>query len=285
MKKDLSKVMRTPDGKFKGIVYRYKLLTPGADYGKEYVGKTDNQAQRRRQWNNPKNKRYGGSKITEARKTWGVVDWDYAVLEELICDTYEELYVELSKLEEKYIREHDSVENGFNGSYGNGNLGMTFKWKDTSNHRAYQTEETKAKISERLRGREVSEETRKKISAGNTGKVRTDEMNQAQSERMKLADHTALQEGSARWRAENESWWKTHPIPEGAKAKMKTYHQAHGTAVLALFPDGSTQEYPTMLDAAKGASIYAGYKINAGSVSNCIKNGGTTRAGIKFNKL
>ena len=51
------------------------------------------------------------------------------------------------------------------------------------------------------------------------------------------------------------------------------------TKVKAIYPDGTTKEFTTMLDAANECGV------DVGSVYNCIQTGGRTRAGYKFERL
>lgn len=274
---------KTSNGMFRGVIYKYT----NKDTQKPYVGKADNEKDRRKQWEKPgKSNAYAGEKIAEARKQYGVGPeaWDYTVLEEILADTHDELKRQLKGRETEWIHQEDAVENGYNSSYGDGMTGRKHtpesRKKISDNHRRYQSEATKEKISAAGKGRHLTEETKAKISAGNKGKKRTQAQNQAQSARMKGVVPTAATEGAKKWVKENGgSYWKNHPIPEEAKANMKAAQQARGTKVLATAPDGSTKEYPTMLDAAGGCGL------NVGSVSSAVKTGGTTRNGYKFSRV
>ena len=269
----------TTDGKFRGVIYKRTLNSPGNDSGKAYIGKTTNEKTRQRMWSNANNASYGGRKITEARKNYGPACWDYEVLEEVVCDDASQLDSTLSEKEQFWIKEHDTVEKGFNGSYGDGNLGRTFKWQNTAKHRDYQTEETRQKISRSLKGHKVSDETKQKISSGNNGKKRTQEQKDAQSSRMKGTVPHAAKEGAERWREANGgSFWKGKKMPDAARAKMKINARKKAIPVTAIFSDGTTKTYDTMLDAATDNDI------GVGSVYNGIKNNGTTKQGIKFKR-
>ena len=182
----------------------------------------------------------------------------------------------------------DSVNNGFN-DYKNSERHFSEEHRAniSRNHRTYQTEETKKKLSEANKGRVVSEETKQKISEGNTGKVRTPEQRSAQSERMKGQVPVAATAAAKEWVKQNGAYWKTHPISDETKARMKAVQQERGTAVVATFPDGTEHDYTTMLDAAKAATAHVahmGHKVGVGSVSHCIKTGGKTKDNFKFRK-
>lgn len=73
------------------------------------------------------------------------------------CKTQEDI----NWAEEYFINYYDSINNGYNLTNG----GCV----------APKTEEWKRKVSEKLMGHEVTQETRDKVSKGNTGKIRSDE--------------------------------------------------------------------------------------------------------------
>lgn len=276
-----------------GIIYCRKLIAEAAigtnDYGKLYVGKSSNMKIRDYSWNNRGNKRYGGSSISAARETWGVSkeSWETTILEKIFADTKEELDKKLKEAETKWIRELDTVAKGFNSAYGDGNLGMEHdderKKKDSiASTGRHHSEESKAKISEKMMGHSVAPSTRELISKGNSGKKRTDTMNKAQSERMKGVEPKAASEAAARWREENGgSWWKGKQMPPESVEKMKQYQQAHGTKVLCHYPDGSQKEFSTMLDCEKATGVKAGSILN----NLRTKGRGRTRDGFWFERL
>ena len=272
------------DGLIEGVVYRYINEQKGDEYGWCYVGDSTKENNRRNSWNNHGNKSYGGQKINEARKRIGIENFRYEVLERLYAETEEELQSMLDEREEYYINMFNSTVYGYNTSKGGtGQKGVEFtdehKKKISQNHRNYQTTETKEKISESLKGHAVENETREKISIGNTGKKRTEEQKQAQSERMKGLTPEAATQGAKEWVKENGGgYWSNHSLSDEAKANMKAAQQKKGTATIAISPDGTKTTYNTMLDAAKD------YGLNVGSVANSIKTGGTTRNGYKFIK-
>lgn len=269
----------TADGKYRGVVYKRTLNAPGDDFGKSYIGKTTNEKTRQRMWSNAKNTGYGGKKITDARQAYGVSNWDYEILEVILCDKADQLESILSEKERHWIREQDTVNNGFNSSYGDGNLGTNFKWRNTSNHRGYQSEDTKKKISASLKGRHVTEETKKKISAANKGKKRTQEQKAAQSMRMKGIVPVAAKEGAERWREENGgSFWKGKKMSDSARGKMKYNARKKAIPVIATFSDGTTKTYETLLDAATDNGI------GVGSVHHSINRNGTTKQGVRFRR-
>lgn len=275
-------VEKTPEGKYVGYIYGRELVAPGNDNGKWYVGATTEKNGRESNWRKKNNKSYGGKKITEARRTYSDVDkdWSSVVLERIEADTEDILSQLLDEREDDWMDVKDSVNNGFN-DYKNCERHFSKEHcaNISKNHRDYQTEETKKKLSEANMGHIVSEETKQKISEGNTGKVRTPKQRSAQSERMKGQVPVAATEAAKEWVKQNGGgYWSNHPISDETKAKMKAVQQERGTAVIATFLDGTEHDYPTMLDAAKDTNH------NVGSIDNCVKRGGTTKDNFKFRK-
>ena len=272
---------KTEDGKYRGVIYeRHNKATD-----QSYVGKTDNEKIRKQSWNNKGSRSYGGKKIREARKEYGTGPdaWDYNVLEEIFSDTHEELDAKLKERETHWIREKDTVENGYNHSYGDGNLGIEYdeeRRKQCGNamRGKHHTEETKAILRQKNKGVPRPDEVKAKISRATKGLKRTEAQKQAQSARQKGKVPVAATEAAKEWVKQNGSYWKNHPIPDEAKANMKKAQQLRGTDCIATFPDGHEEAFPTMLDAANATGL------NVGSVKYSIDHNSTTRNGIKFRK-
>ena len=181
--------------------------------------------------------------------------WGYEVLEELFSDTEDGLAQQLLDRQTYWIKEKDSVEHGLKSSFCDGMKGMKHSQKSreliSKNHQHYQSEETKEKLFKIFKGRSVSPETRAKISAKTRGKKRTAEQRQAQSDRLKGKVPQAATDGAKEWVKRNGGgYWKNHTLPATARANMKAAQQQRGTPVLATFPDGHQESFPTMLDAA-----------------------------------
>ncbi len=273
---------QTDDGKYRGVIYEYH----NKNTGKSYVGKTDNEPIRRQSWHNKGCKSYGGKKIMEARKQYGVDQdaWDYHVLEEVFSDTQDDLNATLKSRETYWIKEKDSVENGYNGSYGDGNKGIKFsperaKRCGDSMRNKHHTDETKAKISAAGLGRVVPGPIRSRISQKLRGKKRTAEQRKAQSDRMKGIVPKAATEGARRWRERNGGGsWKGKKIPPSGRANMKKAQQARGTDTIATWPNGREETFPTMLDASKATGVAVG------SIHYSMTNNTKTKDGYKFRK-
>ena len=96
----------------KGIIYKY--TSPS---NKVYIGQTLNEERRRKEFLNLK-KQYGGLKIYNARKKYKPENFKYEILFEKEYSDIEIANNELNILEEKYIKEYDSINNGYNTTLG-----------------------------------------------------------------------------------------------------------------------------------------------------------------------
>ena len=96
----------------KGIIYKY--ISPN---NKVYIGQTLNEERRRKEFLNLK-KQYGGLKINNARKKYKPENFEYEILFEKEYSDIEIANNELNILEEKYIKEYDSINNGYNTTLG-----------------------------------------------------------------------------------------------------------------------------------------------------------------------
>lgn len=272
----------TPDGRYRGVIYeRHNKFT-----GKPYIGKSENEKERIQRWNIKNSKNYGGKKITEARAEYGVgADaWDYSVLEEVFSETHAELRSKLKEREKFWITEKDAVDNGYNGAYGDGNLGVVYdedrrKMCGNSMRGKHHSDATKAILSQKNKGVKRSDEVKAKISKGLKGKKRTEEQKKAQSLRQKGKVPVAATAAAKEWVKKNGgSYWKNHPIPDSARANMKAAQQKRGTDCIGTFPDGHEEKYNTMLDAANATGL------NVGSVKYSIDHNSLTKNGFKFRK-
>ena len=122
---------------YEGVVYSYTNTTAGDEYGYRYIGSTSNEYVRKSLWNSSKTKKYAGDKVNGARKRFGIASFKYEVLATIKCSDPQELKIELEKEEAKFIRQYNSIEEGYNMSEGGqGKKGMKL------------TDEVKRKISD-----------------------------------------------------------------------------------------------------------------------------------------
>ena len=134
----------------------YKLTSPS---GKNYIGQTINLKDRKRCLYNP-NKYYSGHKLDNAIKKYGIENFKYEIVVQIIESDKFKLRERLDELEVYYIEKYDSYNNGYNMTLGgSGSKGC------------FQTEESRKKISEKAKGRKgsmtgrhLTEEQRKKVS-------------------------------------------------------------------------------------------------------------------------
>ena len=145
----------------------YKLTSPS---GKSYVGQTTNLKDRKRCFYNP-NKYYSGHKLDNAIKKYGIENFKYEIVIQIVESDKFKLRKKLDELEIYYIEKYDSYNNGYNMTLGgSGSKGC------------FQTEESRKKISNKAKGRKgsmtgrhLTEEQRKKVS--DFAKTRTGDKN------------------------------------------------------------------------------------------------------------
>lgn len=128
--------------------------------GKQYVGQTNDMKIRDYCWYST-NMKYAGAYITNARNKYGTENFKTEILKE--CDTQEEL----NHWEQYYIKElNTKFPNGYNLTDGGGGIsGYHFSEKQRLKKIGLKhSEETKKKISQSLKGKIVSEESKKKMS-------------------------------------------------------------------------------------------------------------------------
>lgn len=256
-------------GMYVGVVYRYINKVEGDEYGWCYVGNTTDEMHRRYSWNNHGNKNYGGKKINDARKKYGLENLEYEVLARVEAETVEKLKAQLDEIETVYIKQFNSVEKGYNSSEGGtGNKGgisdVHRKNIGKASTGRIVSQETRNKISASRTGHEVSEETRAKISKSKTGKKHSLTANKNQSDRMKGKRQEHLLEGKKKW-LENGGTLKGYKQTLEAKANMKAAQQKNGTKIFVTDPNGAKKFYNTMLDAAKDLGVNIGsidYYVN-----------------------
>ena len=234
-------------------------------------------------WDDP-NSKYGGKKVTEARRRCGVGPdvWDYTILKRVTSKSQSNLKKRLKHWENHFIHKKDAVDNGYNSSYGDGwkdmKLSNEHKRKISENHRDYQTEAAKKKISEAQKGKKVSDATKGKISVGNKSKKRTTAQNAAQSARMKGNHPSAASAGLAAAIKANGNHGLNYGkklSPEGV-ANIRKAHESQRKLATGIDPDGKKHHFESILEAAQKTGH------GAGSVHHAMKTGGTTRKGWKF---
>ena len=145
----------------------YKLTSPS---NKCYIGQTINLVERKRTLYSP-NKYYSGHRLDNAIKKYGIENFQYEIIIQIVESSKEKLREKLDELEKFYIEKYDSYNNGYNMTLGG-----------SGSNGCFQTEESKRKISEKAKGRKgsmlgrhLTEEQRNKIS--NFAKTRTGEKN------------------------------------------------------------------------------------------------------------
>ena len=123
--------------------------TAGHNLG--YIGQTTNLSKRNDDWRNHK-KAYGGEKIERARRLYGTGDWELIILYEGNIKKESTRKKKLDRIETAMIKLYNTVDHGFNTSYGRGMKGL------------HHTKESRLKISQKMRGVKKKPEHRSAIS-------------------------------------------------------------------------------------------------------------------------
>ena len=99
---------------FRGIVYCY--TSPS---GKKYIGQTRNEENRRKDFLNI-NIRYStkNSKIDNARQKYGPENFIYRIIVEVFDENIKKLLDKLDELEKFFIKDYNTIENGYNSDKG-----------------------------------------------------------------------------------------------------------------------------------------------------------------------
>ena len=102
-----------------GIIYCYTNKVNN----KKYIGQTTEENRRRNRFLRPQalyTSRNGGvlSHIDKARQKYGISNFEYEVLQQVTCETLQELESKLNELEEYYIQKYNTYESGYNSTSG-----------------------------------------------------------------------------------------------------------------------------------------------------------------------
>lgn len=135
----------------------YMYISPSL---KCYIGQTTNHYKRKNVFNDLRRK-YGGSKIYNARKKYLPENFIYEVLYECIFDDKKSAIPILNELEIYYIELYDSFNNGYNCNSG----GLNFEI----------TDETRLKMSKCKLGKKFSDKHKLSLSISQKGRVITPE--------------------------------------------------------------------------------------------------------------
>lgn len=91
-----------------GIIYKY--TSPS---GKVYIGQTHSEKGRRQRWYDL-SKPYAGPKINNARAKYGPENFEYEILFKMETENEDDLIKALNHYERYFIRQYNSIENGYN---------------------------------------------------------------------------------------------------------------------------------------------------------------------------
>lgn len=232
-----------------GTIYRRFIIN---DKGVEtsYVGQTCAPVKRHNDFLNM-NVTYSGVKIENARRKYGPENFCYEILEEITCDTYEELTAKLNEREIFWIAEHDSFNNGYNNSIGGGGASG---YKHTREYKQWQSKlskqlnsnpEIKQRQKDGMRAYFNSPGARKKRSAELLKRYE----DPAEREKLSIAQKRSYAADPSRAKSRNAHLSATCSTPEGRKRmgdtsrnawKSPEYREKYSKSKKALW---ATEEY------------------------------------------
>ena len=170
-----------------------------------YIGQTVNEKQRyNAHVRSIKSKDKTNNKFHNALKKYGLNNFEYSVLEYISGKT-EELIIKLDELEQKYIKDFDSILHGYNLTFGGQNKGIIFseqiKQKLSTSHLGQQAWN---------KGLKLSDEHKKHLSESHIGQT-------AWNKGMKDQYNMNISDESRKKKAEN-----LRKIRKGTKASDQT---------------------------------------------------------------
>lgn len=171
--------------------------------GKTYIGKTNDLVRR---W---KEHYYGQGRtaiLDKAFKKYGLEHFVFDIIAQIPFDNIDELNSVLNQLEVYYINLYDTFKDGYNATAGG---------DGTSYY--HHSEETRKKISQSNKGRVLSEEQRIKCGLANLGNHHTDEAKEAIKQALLNRDHSIYDRVSAKLRGKK----RDHNIIMRAAAKRR----------------------------------------------------------------
>ena len=150
-----------------GIIYKY--ISPN---NKVYIGQTLNEERRRKEFLDLK-KQYGGLKIYNARKKYKPENFKYEILFKKEYSDIETANNELNILEEKYIKEYDSINNGYNITLGGDSIRGVMLNEDCKQRMINTLKKgyNEGKLTNPFKGRKHTEETKAILREKSLGRV------------------------------------------------------------------------------------------------------------------
>lgn len=209
-----------------GIIYRRFIIN---DKGVEtsYVGQTCDPVKRHNDFLNL-NVTYSGVRIENARRKYGPENFGYEVLEEITCDTDEELAARLNEREIFWIAEYDSFNNGYNNSIGGGGASG---YKHTEEYKQWQSEQSKLLNSDPEIKQRQKEGMYAYFNSPGAREKRSAELlkryeDPAEREKLSIAQKQSYAADPSRAKSRNAHLSATCSTPEGRKRMGDTSRNA-----------------------------------------------------------
>lgn len=251
-----------------GVVYKY--TSPS---GNVYIGQTSNEKRRRSEFLRLKQS-YGGQKMDNARKKYGVENFKYEVLFRAEFDSADDMAKTLNEKERYYIMFFDSFKNGYNMNEGGaGNVG--FEMSEESKKKI--SDNTKKFLKEKghpMKGRKHTEESIEKMRRNTKKKYGEDNPNYGWKPSEELKEKLS-QLAKQRTKEKNPFYGKTH-----TEETKQFYRELYSKPVAQV--DRETNDVIAIFPSATEAAINVIGRRNALSdICKCC-NGYVNKKGVKI---
>lgn len=210
----------------KGIIYRRFIVNAK---GKEvsYVGQTCDPTKRNSDFLNL-NITYSGVRIENARKKYGPENFSYEVLEEIVCDTEEELASKLNEREIHYIAQYDSFTHGYNNALGGGGAKG---YRHTEEYKKWQSEQSKIlnadpEIKQRQKDGMLAYFSQPEAHEKRRAELHKRYEDPAEREKLSIAQKKSYASDPERAKSRNAALSATCSTEEGRKRMGLTSHNA-----------------------------------------------------------
>ena len=238
----------------------YIYLRTNKINGKKYVGQVTTKRFKARQnkWNNL-NLPYAGNVINNARKKYGIESFGFEILKECKDE-------ELNQWEMYYIKKlNTKVPYGYNMTDGGGGKsGFTI------------SDETKIKMSEKMKGKKLSVETRKKLSETHKGKTTWMKgKHHSQESKQKISEAHRGKKLSDEHKRKMSEAQKGKKHSKEAKNKIS---EANSKPVLQINKDTNEiiTEFPSVMEVERQLGFYQS------NISMCCNGKRKTVGGFKW---
>lgn len=238
-----------------GIIYKYT-----APNGKIYIGQTLNEERRRKEFFTQK--KYSGFKFNNAIKKYKPENFEYEVLYKKEYNNQEEAFIDLNEQEIKYIKQYNSIENGYNISTGGMSINHVMNNEETKQRMINSLKEHYKTHGAAFQGKKHTEETKEKlrqIALGRPSAMKGKKYTEEEKSKFKI---TIGHNNSGK---NNPFYGKTHT--EETKQKIK---EKNSKSVVQI--DKDTNEIIQIFPSGKAAADFLGKPHGNSEIFNACKN-------------